>query len=107
MPPEPSFAPTQIYVLLGLSLATLSWLLKPGERPLGIAGILAFAFVVVQAGHIFFHGELPLACSHEIHRWMVAAYILLASSLFYMTWREYKQAQSKPPKNPQRGVEDS
>lgn len=108
MPPEPplaldaSLAPAQIYIVLAITVASFSWLLKP--ETLGqLAGLQVFAgfsLVFFQLLHLVFYATIHASrpeLNTRIHGVVLLGYVVTAAWLFRTRWME---AKSQPPKNP-------
>jgi uncharacterized membrane protein len=95
-------APTQLYILLAITVATLAWLLKPS--PAGKAALreclVGLGLVVVQVLQLWIHDWIPPGVALVLHGMSAVAYIVVSAWLFTQRWRE---AKSAPPSHPSVG----
>ena len=93
------FAPSQLYIVLAITVATFGWLLKP-ESLGSLSGLqvtLGALLVFVQAAHLVLYPALQPRYNAMMHGAMLALYMLTALWLFGNRWRE---AKSRPPNSP-------
>ena len=112
MPPETHlisattdyFAPPQVYVFLGITMATFSWLLKPDSaRRIDGLGKWSLGLVAVQVLHLLFY--VVLEGIHEAvnpiaHGVVVIWYSIVTAMIYFRLWAT---AKSRPPTNPNNG----
>lgn len=109
MPPETHlisettdyFAPPQVYVFLGITMATFSWLLKPDSASrIDKLGKWSLGLVAVQVVHLLFY--VVLEGIHEAvnpiaHAVVVIWYSIVTATMYFSRWAT---AKSRPPTNP-------
>ena len=102
MPPDALLAPTQVYIILAITVATFSWLLRP-ESMAQLSGweVAVCACVVgYQSLHLLLftsiHENYPWA-NVAAHGIAVASYLIMAAWLFSKRWIESK---TTPPSSP-------
>ena len=89
-------APTQIYIVLAITIATLSWLVRPDdiEQLEKRWGFLVGALVIGQVIHCLIYANLAWLANQVMHGVALAAYIVMGVTLFTRSWTRFK---SRPP----------
>lgn len=99
---DASLAPAQIYIVLAITVASFSWLLKPETvGQLTVPQVfVGFLLIFLQLLHVVFYATIH-ASRPEIntvaHGIVLLGYVVVAVWLFRVRWME---AKSRPPSNP-------
>lgn len=93
------YSPTQLYIVLAITVATLSWLVKPSEiEQLEVrASVVIGTLVLLQIAHVLFYPRLDVLTNIIAHGGAWAGYVILATMLFSRAWTRSK---SRPPELP-------
>ena len=107
MPPDAAldtvravYAPTQVYIVLAITLTTFAWLLKPDEslgRLTGGQAAIGATLILLEIVHIAAYPVLRPSLNSTLHIAALALYWLAAAWLFSDRWAE---AKSRPPNSP-------
>lgn len=84
-------APTQLYIVLAITVATLSWLLGPEKNFNGLSsGEVAAAgvLVVVECLHLWVYSFLPDWTNTILHGAAVAGWLLATGWIFRRRWKQ-------------------
>lgn len=94
-------APPQIYVFLGITMATFSWLLKPeSARSIDRLGKWSLGLVAVQVLHLLIYvvlEEVHEAVNPIVHAVVVIWYSIVTAKMYFGRWAT---AKSQAPTNP-------
>lgn len=92
--PGDAFAPSQLYILLGITVATLSWLSNmKGAKFLSGYGV---ALIVFQVAHLTVATRLPVGVNVMAHAIALMGYMMIMSWLL----RDALDARGGPPDPP-------
>ena len=86
-------APTQLYIVLAITVATLSWLLGPEKNFNGLSGrevAAAGALVVVECLHLWMYSFLPDLMNTILHGAAVAGWLIATGWIFLRRWKQAK-----------------
>ena len=94
------YGPTQLYILVAITVATLAWLVRPSdvEQLEGSMVCVVGLLLVLQVAHVLFYVHVPLQANYIMHGVSWAGYIIMATMLFSRAWMRYV---SRPPDLPE------
>lgn len=97
--PVEVYGPPQLYIVLAITVATLSWLLKPSEieQLEARACIVIGLFVLLEIAHVLVYYQLNVLTNLIAHGVAWTGYIIIATTLFSRAWTRSK---SRPPELP-------
>ena len=82
--PEPFSAPTEVYLLLAISMASFAWLLREREGPRWTRwGRAAWGLLLVQAVLVVLHHSLPNLLALSLHRVALFGWMIITTGLWF------------------------
>lgn len=89
MPPslDGLLAPSQLYIVLAVTVATCGWLARPSKNPVALRMVEpAFLFIVFQVAQIALHGYIAEPWALVMHVVTLVLYLPLTFNLIMRGW---------------------